>query len=63
MSDLGPGPSVSNGVEALQLLEHEQGWGFVLYLIIFYYYFKYGQLCLYKNICVLNLVFMGTISM
>ncbi|KAK3539490.1 hypothetical protein QTP70_009047 [Hemibagrus guttatus] len=24
VSDLGPGPSVSNGVEALQLLEHEQ---------------------------------------
>lgn len=27
VSDLGPGPSVSNGVEALQLLEHEQGLG------------------------------------
>lgn len=28
VSDLGPGPSVSNGVEALQLLEHEQGLGY-----------------------------------
>lgn len=27
VSDLGPGPSASNGVEALQLLEHEQGLG------------------------------------
>lgn len=28
VSELGAGPSGSNGVEALQLLEHEQGWFF-----------------------------------